>query len=100
MDENEPALPRLFDYKTITTHLKASKELIVAVERAFVKLADNETEFPLPMHIGIPETGVRIHYQIHLLPPFHHTRLKKHRKSDLVTAISKQGTSWGRLRGP
>ena len=58
MLEDDPAPPRLFDFKTITTHLKASKELIVAVEDAFVKVGKNQVEVPLPMHIGIPETGV------------------------------------------
>ncbi len=58
VEQPEPAPPRLFDYKTITTHLKPCKEIVAAVEDAFGKLSKNEVDVPTPMHIGILERGV------------------------------------------
>lgn len=48
--------PRLFDYKTITSNLKPA-QAIEAVEQAFGMLAKGKVDVPLPMHIGIEESG-------------------------------------------
>lgn len=48
--------PRLFPYQVITSNLKPSLEIIAAVEDAFGKLAKDEVDVPIPMHIGIHET--------------------------------------------
>lgn len=53
--------PRLFDYKTVTSNLKPSVAIIDAVEGAFAKLAKGQVDVPIPMHIGIHETPVRLH---------------------------------------
>ena len=44
--------PRLFSYPEVTANLKPSIEIIDAVEQAFGKLARNEVDVPIPMHIG------------------------------------------------
>lgn len=54
-----PTPPRVFHYDTIVKHVRPSKEIIVAVEEAFRKLSKGEVIVPFPMHIGIPERGVR-----------------------------------------
>jgi hypothetical protein len=48
--------PRLFTYNDITTNLKPSLKVIQAVEEAFGKLAKDEVDVPIPMHIGIHES--------------------------------------------
>lgn len=49
--------PRLFDYATVTQHVKPSIEIVNAIEAGFGKLAKGEVDVPIPMHIGIEETG-------------------------------------------
>jgi ornithine cyclodeaminase/alanine dehydrogenase-like protein (mu-crystallin family) len=49
--------PRLFDYETVTSHLKVG-DAIDAVEAAFGALAEGKVDVPLPMHIGITESTV------------------------------------------
>jgi hypothetical protein len=52
--------PRLFDYDTIRKHLKPSKESVAAIESAFGMLAKGLVDVPIPMHIGIHETEVKL----------------------------------------
>ncbi|KAJ1384183.1 hypothetical protein B484DRAFT_341806, partial [Ochromonadaceae sp. CCMP2298] len=53
----QPPAPRLFDYATVTKHLKPSKAAITSIENAFGMLAKGEVDVPIPMHIGIHETA-------------------------------------------
>lgn len=50
--------PRLFDYETVTSTLKPTVEMVEAIENCFGKLAKDEVDVPIPMHIGIDETSV------------------------------------------
>lgn len=50
------APPRLFDYATVTANLKPSPLINNTIEKAFGKLAKNEVDVPIPMHIGINES--------------------------------------------
>jgi hypothetical protein len=52
--------PVLFDYDTIRNNLKPSVLAVEAIETAFGKLAKGEVDVPIPMHIGIHESDVRI----------------------------------------
>lgn len=48
--------PRLFDYETVTSNLSVT-DAIDSVEAAFGALAKGNVDVPMPMHIGIHETG-------------------------------------------
>ena len=48
---------RLFDNASIRANLKPSTTIIDAVESAFGKLAKNEVDVPIPMHIGTYGAG-------------------------------------------
>lgn len=48
--------PRLFDYETVTANLSVA-DAIDSVESAFGALAQGKVDVPMPMHIGITETG-------------------------------------------
>jgi len=48
---------RVFDYATIRKHLKASPAIVKAIEHAFGELSKGKVEVPMPMHIGIHESG-------------------------------------------
>lgn len=50
--------PRLFDYQQVTSNLKPCIEMVDAIENCFGKLAKDEVDVPIPMHIGIDETSV------------------------------------------
>jgi ornithine cyclodeaminase/alanine dehydrogenase-like protein (mu-crystallin family) len=50
--------PRLFDYAAVTSGLKPNLAIVESIENAFGKLAKNEVDVPLPMHIGIDESAV------------------------------------------
>ena len=51
-----PGGARLFDYDTIKAHLGV-EDAFPPVERAFAQLAQGKVDVPIPMHIGIDETG-------------------------------------------
>jgi len=49
--------PVLFNYDTITNHLNVG-DAIDSVEEAFKALSKGKVDVPMPMHIGIDESGV------------------------------------------
>ncbi|GMI22578.1 hypothetical protein TeGR_g9641 [Tetraparma gracilis] len=48
--------PRLFSYDKIVANMSVA-DAIPAIEDCFIKLAQGQVDVPMPMHIGIPESG-------------------------------------------
>ena len=72
--------PILFDYETIKNNLTVA-DAISSVEEAFGALANGKVDVPMPMHIGIEESGVAgpgdCHIKVRRIRQIHHKMLVK-----------------------